>query len=96
MAWQLTDAHTVHGVWALAVSGSIALMGLLGLWSLLDGIPSGLEPGWPLLLIGGGIALAGRRLQLRIETLWVDERDGVGEGVRAARRCSRPGSSHSS
>src|SRR5690606_32296063 len=70
VAWQLTDAHTVHGVWALAVSGSIALMGLLGLWSLLDGIPSGLEPGWPLLLIGAGLALLSRLAWLRTSASW--------------------------
>ncbi|WP_170931882.1 hypothetical protein [Brachybacterium massiliense] len=70
VAWQLTDAHTVHGVWALGVSGSIALMGLLGLWSLLDGIPSGLEPGWPLLLVGGVLALLGRLAWLRTSACW--------------------------
>lgn len=70
VAWQLTDAHTVHGVWALAVSGSIALMGLLGLWSLLDGIPSGLEPGWPLLLIGAGLALLVRCVWMRTSASW--------------------------
>lgn len=70
VAWQLTDAHTVHGVWALGVSGSIALMGLLGLWSLLDGIPSGLEPGWPLLLIGAGLALLVRCVWLRTSASW--------------------------
>ena len=95
-AWGLTQEHALHGPWVVGAGAAIALMGLLGLWSLLDGRPSGLEPGWPLLLVGGGVALAGRRLQLRIETLWVDERDGSGEGVTAARRCSRPGSCPSS
>jgi hypothetical protein len=70
--WGLTQQHALHGIWVVGVGASIALMGLLGLWSLLDGNSSGLEPGWPLLLVGGGIALTGRRLQLRVEALWED------------------------
>ena len=67
---QLTDAHSLHVIWLLGVSGSVVLMGLLGLWSVWGGIPSGLEPGWPLLL--GGAALAGgtQLVRRRLEALW--------------------------
>lgn len=74
--WQLTDAQAQHGVWVIGVGASIALMGLLGLWSLIDGSPSGLEPGWPLLLVGGGVALAARWAWLRTSEAW----SGAGDG----------------
>jgi hypothetical protein len=47
-------------------------MGVLGLWSLLEGEASGLEPGWPLLLVGGAVSLLADRLRRRIEGLWQD------------------------
>lgn len=68
--WQLEDAHSLHAVWVIGVGASIALMGLLGLWSLLDGQPSGLEPGWPLLLIGGAVALLSRVAWQRTTAVW--------------------------
>ena len=74
--WQLTDAQSVHGVWVIAVGGSLALMGMLGLWSALDGQPSGLEPGWPLLLLGVAVALLGRMAWLRTSAHW----SGAGDG----------------
>ena len=55
----------------IGVGASVALMGLLGLWSLLDGRPSGLEPGWPLLLIGGAVALLARVAWRRTSACWV-------------------------
>ncbi|MGO1227202.1 hypothetical protein ACT3SQ_01975 [Brachybacterium sp. AOP42-C2-15] len=70
--WQLEDAHSLHAVWVIGVGASIALMGLLGLWSLLDGRPSGLEPGWPLLLAGGAVALVGRVAWLRTTAGWAE------------------------
>lgn len=54
---RLADAHSLHAVWVVGVAASVALMGALGVWSTLDGRHSGLEPGWPLLLLGGGAAL---------------------------------------
>ncbi|NMA76073.1 hypothetical protein H3H54_04745 [Brachybacterium sp. Z12] len=69
--WQLGDAHSLHAVWVIGVGASVALMGLLGLWSLLDGRPSGLEPGWPLLLIGGAVALLARVAWRRTSACWV-------------------------
>lgn len=48
----LRDAHTLHAFWAAGVGGSLALVGLLGMWSAYDGNLSGLEPGWHLLLPG--------------------------------------------
>lgn len=74
--WQLEDAHSLHAVWAIGVGASIALMGLLGLWSLLDGQPSGLEPGWPLLLAGGAVALVGRLAWQRTTAGWTDHGEG--------------------
>ena len=73
VSWQLLDAHSLHGVWVVGVGGSVALMGGLGLWSLLDGRPSGLEPGWPLLLIGGAVMLLGHLARQRTTTCWEDE-----------------------
>lgn len=73
--WQLFDAHSLHAVWVLAVGASIALMGLLGVWSLLDGHPSGLEPGWPLLLCGGGVALLAHLAGRATSRCW-QEADG--------------------
>lgn len=75
--WQLTDAQSLHGVWVIAVGGSLALMGALGLWSLLEGAPSGLEPGWPLLLLGGAVALCARTLWLRTSAHWAGAGDGL-------------------
>lgn len=68
--WTLPDAHSLHAVWVIGVGASSALMGALGVWSLLDGRPSGLEPGWPLLLVGGGTALLAHALRRRISQLW--------------------------
>ncbi|HLQ80386.1 MAG TPA: hypothetical protein VK122_04755 [Brachybacterium sp.] len=74
--WQLFDAHSLHAVWVIAVGASIALMGLLGVWSLLDGRPSGLEPGWPLLLCGGAVALLAHLAGRRTSRCW-QEADGA-------------------
>lgn len=74
--WQLAEAHSLHAVWVIGVGASIALMGLLGLWSLLDGRPSGLEPGWPLLLVGGTVALVGRVAWQRTTAGWTDPPEG--------------------
>lgn len=68
--WMLPDAHSLHAIWVIGVGGSIALMGLLGIWSLLEGEPSGLEPGVPLLLLGGGVALLAHQLRLRTTRRW--------------------------
>jgi hypothetical protein len=70
--WGLTQEHALHGMWLVGVGASIALMGVLGLWSLLEGEASGLEPGWPLLLVGGAVSLLADRLRRRIEGLWQD------------------------
>jgi hypothetical protein len=59
-------------MWLVGVGASIALMGVLGLWSLLEGEASGLEPGWPRLLVGGAVSLLADRLRRRIEGLWQD------------------------
>jgi len=75
--WGLTQEHALHGMWLVGVGASIALMGLLGLWSLLDGEASGLEPGWPLLLAGGAVSLLADRLRRRIEGLWQDTGDAL-------------------
>jgi hypothetical protein len=75
--WQLTGTHALHGVWVIGVGASIGLMGLLGVWSLLDGRPSGLEPGWPLLVIGGAVSATGRAAWLRTSAAW----EGTGEGL---------------
>jgi len=75
--WGLTQDHALHGMWVVGVGASIALMGLLGVWSLLDGQPSGLEPGWPLLLGGAAVSLLGHRLRERIEALWEESGDGL-------------------
>ena len=77
MRWGLTQEHALHGMWLVGVGASIALMGLLGLWSLLDGEASGLEPGWPLLLAGGAVSLLADRLRRRIEGLWQDTGDAL-------------------
>ncbi len=74
--WQLFDAHSLHAVWVIAVGSSIALMGVLGVWSLLDGSPSGLEPGWPLLLCGGAVALLAHLAGQRTSRCW-QEADGA-------------------
>ncbi|ACU84727.1 hypothetical protein Bfae_08730 [Brachybacterium faecium DSM 4810] len=68
--WQLPDAHSLHAIWVIGVGASVALMGLLGLWSLADGRPSGLEPGWPLLLAGGAVALGVHLLRVQISACW--------------------------
>jgi len=68
--WQLLDDHSLHAVWVIGVGASIGLMGLLGVWSLLDGHPSGLEPGWPLLLVGGGAALMAHLARQRASRAW--------------------------
>ncbi|MGO1598196.1 MAG: hypothetical protein ACTHX0_01020 [Brachybacterium sp.] len=73
--WQLIDAHSLHAVWVIGVGASIALMGLLGVWSLLDGRPSGLEPGWPLLLIGGAVALLAHLARQRTAQSWQEAGD---------------------
>ncbi|MGP9537655.1 hypothetical protein ACT3SP_06560 [Brachybacterium sp. AOP43-C2-M15] len=66
----LADAHSLHAIWVVGVGGSISLMGLLGVWSLLDGRPSGLEPGWPLLLIGAAVALVAHLAAQRTTACW--------------------------
>lgn len=66
---RLRGGHTLHTIWVGGVAGSLALMGVLGLWSFADGRPSGLEPGWPLLLSGialGALGLGAGR--------WTDQR----------------------
>ncbi|ASK67201.1 hypothetical protein CFK39_12370 [Brachybacterium avium] len=73
--WQLLDAHSLHAVWAIGVGASVALMGLLGVWSLLDGHPSGLEPGWPLLLSGGALALLVHLVRGRTSRCWEEAGD---------------------
>lgn len=75
LAWSLTQEHAMHGTWLVGVGASVALMGALGLWSLLDGRPSGLEPGWPLLVCGGAVAVLGDRLRRRTEKLWEESGD---------------------
>ncbi|WP_193104848.1 hypothetical protein [Brachybacterium sp. FME24] len=75
--WQLTDVHSLHAVWVIGVGASIALMGLLGLWSLLGGLPSGLEPGWPSLLIGALVALLARLAWQRTTARWTASGDGI-------------------
>ncbi|HEX7350759.1 hypothetical protein [Brachybacterium sp.] len=68
--WQLTEEHSLHGIWVIGTGASVALMGLLGLWSLWDGRPSGLEPGWPLLLVGALTALVGHLVRVRTTEAW--------------------------
>ncbi|MBB5832219.1 hypothetical protein [Brachybacterium aquaticum] len=68
--WQLTEAHSLHGMWAIGVGGSLALMGVLGMWSQADGNPSGLEPGWPLLVAGAAVAGAGQLLRRAADEAW--------------------------
>jgi len=68
--WQLTEEHSLHGIWVIGTGASVALMGLLGLWSLWDGRPSGLEPGWPLLLVGALTALLGHLARVRTTEAW--------------------------
>lgn len=75
--WALTEAHSLHAVWVIGVGASVALMGLLGLWSLADGNPSGLEPGWPLLLVGALMALLTRMAWQRTSRLWALSGDGI-------------------
>ena len=58
-SYALTQAHTLHAIWLIGLGASIAFMGVLGVWSLLDGRPSGLEPGWPLILLGAALSAAG-------------------------------------
>ncbi|WP_157975724.1 hypothetical protein [Brachybacterium sp. YJGR34] len=77
--WTLADAHEVHGVWLLGVGVSLALVGALGLWSLADGRRTGLEPGWPLLLIGGGVAAAAHTARARITARWRESGQGPRE-----------------
>lgn len=55
-SFSLTQAHTLHAIWLIGLGASIAFMGVLGLWSAADGRTSGLEPGWPLILIGTALA----------------------------------------
>lgn len=55
-SYGLTQAHSLHAVWLIGLGASIAFMGVLGVWSALDGRPSGLEPGWPLIVLGAGLA----------------------------------------
>lgn len=55
-SFALTQAHTLHVIWLVGLGASIAFMGLLGVWSLLDGRTSGLEPGWPLIVLGAALA----------------------------------------
>lgn len=64
------EAHVFQAIWVIGVGASIAFMGLLGLWSSLDGRPSGLEPGWPLLLAGAVVAGCARWAWLRTSELW--------------------------
>lgn len=73
--WRLLDEHSLHAVWVIGVGASIGLMGLLGVWSLLDGHPSGLEPGWPLLLVGGGTALLAHLARQRTSRAWQEAGD---------------------
>ncbi|MFC7463364.1 hypothetical protein [Brachybacterium sp. GCM10030252] len=75
--WQLTDAHAMHAVWVIGVGASVALMGVLGLWSALDGRPSGLEPGWPLLVLGAVVAGLARAAWWRTTAMWKDSADGL-------------------
>ncbi|ATG52710.1 hypothetical protein CFK38_15130 [Brachybacterium vulturis] len=72
---QLVDAHSLHAVWVIGVGASIALMGALGVWSLLDGRPSGLEPGWPLLLCGGAVALLAHLARQCTSRCWQEAGD---------------------
>lgn len=55
-SFALSQAHTLHTIWLTGLGASIAFMGLLGVWSAVDGHHSGLEPGWPLILIGAALA----------------------------------------
>ena len=74
MSWQLLDAHSLHGVWVVGVGGSVALMG--GARAVVAAgrtSPPGLEPGWPLLLIGGAVMLLGHLARQRTTTCWEDE-----------------------
>lgn len=58
-SFSLTQAHSLHVIWLVGLGASIAFMGVLGLWSWADGWTSGLEPGWPLVLIGAALAALG-------------------------------------
>ena len=61
----------MHRIWLFGVAGSLALVGVLGIWSLADGDLSGLEPGWPLMLVGavlaGAAQLLGRAVEQRVQ-----------------------------
>lgn len=72
---QLIDAHSLHAIWVIGVGASIALMGVLGVWSLLDGRASGLEPGWPLLLSGAAVALLAHLARQRTAQSWQEAGD---------------------
>lgn len=55
-SFALSEAHSLHAIWLIGLGASIAFMGALGVWSSVDGRTSGLEPGWPLILIGAELA----------------------------------------
>ena len=84
----LRDAHTLHAFWAAGVGGSLALVGLLGMWSAYDGNLSGLEPGWQLLLPGIaviGVALGAKH---RTDQRWEEIEVGA---LRARSQDAPPG-----
>src|SRR5699024_3032511 len=43
-SFSLTQAHSLHVIWLVGLGASIAVMGVLGLWSWADGWTSGLAP----------------------------------------------------
>lgn len=73
----------MHRIWLFGVAGSLALVGVLGLWSLADGELSGLEPGWPLMLAGAVLAGVAQLLGLTVEQR-VQERSERWEHARRA------------
>lgn len=110
-ARRLMDAHSMHAIWVSGVGASLLLMGVLGMWSALDGGVSGLEPGLPLVVTGTVTGLTGMALGRWTTDRWQqhvehDERlqkealerrlnDPLGR-IREASRDSRPGSDPSS
>ena len=71
-SFSLTQAHTLHSIWLIGLGASIAFMGLLGLWSWADGRTSGLEPGWPLILIGAVLAALSAGASRLMTRTWRD------------------------
>lgn len=76
-SYALTQAHTLHAIWLIGLGASIAFMGVLGVWSALDGRASGLEPGWPLIVLGAGLAALSAGASRMTSRRWTGSEGGL-------------------